>query len=171
MGQIHLPSMGVKETIDELVNRDRLPSENSKEGLLLLRDAWCEYDIAVMLASKFKRLSKCVFAAQLVVAWLIMCAATLEVGFLPVDLIGQLKYGKFFLGFLATALVSVESFFNATSRWRQLRSSANNLETAIWFYRTRSGDFELEHDNRDSSRPEKRFSQTINEWRDDLVSS
>lgn len=54
------------DLIRSLVTRDRLPETTELQGLLLLRDAWCEYDVIMYLAGRYKRLSKGVFLAQLV---------------------------------------------------------------------------------------------------------
>ena len=64
------------QLVNHLVKVDRLPKRNSLEGLLILRDVWREYDVAMMLAGKFKLRSKLIFGLQLLVLWLLVfCAA------------------------------------------------------------------------------------------------
>ena len=60
---------GAAKLVGELVKLDRLPNETTLQGLLLLRGAWCEYDVAMHLASRYKFRSKLIFLTQLFVAW------------------------------------------------------------------------------------------------------
>ena len=64
----------------------------------------------------------------------------------------------------ASALISLRGFFNAKARWRQLRSGAGLLESIIWCYRTRVGDFELRSNEPDSKQPEAFLCMQLNEW-------
>ena len=60
---------GMKDFIDELVNKDRIPTQNTLEELKLLQRAWDEHDIAVYLARRYKFAGKAIFVLQLLVAW------------------------------------------------------------------------------------------------------
>ena len=56
-------SLEVAETLfRQIVKLDRLPATNSWEGLQLLQEAWCEYDVAMHLADRYKVGSKLLFA-------------------------------------------------------------------------------------------------------------
>ena len=46
---------GVRKLVNTIVRLDRLPSSNSLEGLLLIKSAWCDYDVAMMLADWYKK--------------------------------------------------------------------------------------------------------------------
>ena len=59
---------GAHRLTSELVRLDRLPKENSPEGLLLLQDSWCDYDVVVYTAKYYKLGSKVLFVLQLVVS-------------------------------------------------------------------------------------------------------
>jgi hypothetical protein len=59
----------MKDFIDELVNKDRIPTQNTLEELKLLERAWNEHDIAVYLAKRYKFAGKAIFVLQLLVAW------------------------------------------------------------------------------------------------------
>eukprot|EP00966_Prymnesium_polylepis_P010853 249905-Prymnesium_polylepis.1 len=65
--------------------------------------------------------------------------------------------------------MSIEGLINAKSRWRQLRSGAGALESILWTYRARVGNFELDENRRDSNAPEAALCRIVNEWRDELV--
>ena len=49
---------GAHRLVNHLVRLDRLPPNNSLEGLLLLRSAWRDYDVAMLMASRYKRSCK-----------------------------------------------------------------------------------------------------------------
>lgn len=76
--------VGAKRLVQYLVKLDRLPKQNSLEALQLLREAWCSYDVVMLLASKSKCWSKFLFSIQLLVAWFIVVGSTLK---------SQLSYG------------------------------------------------------------------------------
>ena len=57
---------------------DRLPKENRTEGLLLLRSAWNDYDVAIRLATRYKRACKLAFIGQLVLSWAAVASATIN---------------------------------------------------------------------------------------------
>ena len=44
--------------VSKLVRLDRLPQSNSLEGLLLLQNAWCKYDVCMYLAGRYKLVCK-----------------------------------------------------------------------------------------------------------------
>lgn len=68
---------GARRLVNQLVRLDRLPTSTNLEGLQLLRHAWRDYDVAVLLATRYKRVCKVLFAFQLVLGWLIVCGTTL----------------------------------------------------------------------------------------------
>ena len=167
---------GASRLVGELVKLDRLPNETNQQGLLLLRSAWCEFDVAMMLADQYKVRSKLIFLAQLWVAFAMvlvalslmfdqacsqMEAASSDLAWKP-----HVLFGLSTLVFLISVL---ESLLNATTRWHQLRSMACSLEATIWMYRARVSRFQQSIS--DSARPEVELLSSINAWRDELVSA
>jgi len=57
---------------------DRIPKREGLEGLLLLRQAWCEYDIAMYLADRYKVVSKTFYILVLVLEILIIAFTVLK---------------------------------------------------------------------------------------------
>ena len=145
-----------------LVRLDRLPEYTSAQGLLLLRDAWCEVDVASYLADYYKRICKALFVVQIILAWLVVAMASIssyfeatyscEVMSIYPPILQQLI---FLAAVLLTAVISLQGMYNSRPRWRQLRNGANSLESVIWMYRTRVGRFEVDDSNRRADRPEK----------------
>ena len=144
-----------------LVRLDRLPEYTSAQGLLLLRDAWCEVDVASHLADQYKWNCKALFIVQITLAWLVVVAAAVSSYLDPcadqaisiyLPILQQLT---FITALLLTAVISLQGMYNSRPRWRQLRNGANSLESIIWMYRTRVGRFEVDESNRRADRPEK----------------
>jgi len=64
--------VAANKTVRHLVRLDRLPKENSIEGLRLLRAAWDEYDVGMHNAGRYKMIAKVIFVLQLLVQVLIV---------------------------------------------------------------------------------------------------
>ena len=54
--------ISVKNMVDMLTRADRLPKNNSYEALLIIRDAWCIYDLFAHTASTMKLRAKVSYA-------------------------------------------------------------------------------------------------------------
>ena len=65
-----------RKQVLRLVQLDRLPRANPLVGLLLLRDAWKDYDVAVEMAGRYKHWCKRLFLLQLTLSWLVVVAST-----------------------------------------------------------------------------------------------
>lgn len=167
--------------IKHLVRLDRLPTSTKLEGLLLLRSAWNDYDVAMMLADRYKHISKILFALQLLLGWLVISLSNAwemscdgeDALFIP----NALKYAPlmkksiFVISALTTMIVSFDGLFNAKSRWHHLRTSACKLESIIWQYRTRVGDFSETAQQTLQDTAETKLMYHINEWRDELMAA
>lgn len=158
--------------VKQIVRLDRLPERTSLEGLLLLRDAWDDYDVTQLRAVRYKWFSKIFFFVQLVIGHLVICCATLGLVTNPAagsDDPGVFMEVSFGLTLASSVLLVVEGTVKSKLRWRQLRSYAGSLERMIWLYRTRAGPFALPNSNPDSRQPEVEFCSSLNAWRDDLA--
>ena len=76
----------------------------------------------------------------------------------------------FALSLLVSALYSVDSLIQARSRWRALRSSAGELESMIWRYRSRVEPFTVGSTTQNAG-PEWAFNRAIADWIDELASA
>jgi hypothetical protein len=54
--------VAVKNMVDMLTRADRLPKRNSYEALLIIRDAWCIYDLFAYTATNMKSRAKISYA-------------------------------------------------------------------------------------------------------------
>ena len=167
---------GAHRLVNQLVRLDRLPPCNSLEGLLLLQDAWRDFDVAMLLAGRYKRLCKAIFAAQLFFSWLVVVGSGGGDELLEPTLSQDAGGGQwpiedivFALSVAVSILVSLEAVLHSKARWRQLRSGACALQSTIWRYRSRTGPFEVEESRRDSTRPEHMLCTVLNQWRTNLM--
>ena len=174
--------------VNTLVRLDRLPTETSLEGLLLLRQAWDEHDIAKHLAGWYKVVAKLLFVVQLllgfgVVGVAAMSDAILEQagvsanasrvvgvdGMAPAEWTEMVATLVFGLSLGASFLISLDSFLNAKSKWRQLRSFAGTLTSIIWQYRCRIAPFDVDRSNPDGSQPETALREALIAWRNEMA--
>jgi len=73
----------------------------------------------------------------------------------------------FSLSLVNALVLSLVAVWNPVSRWRQLRSAANSLESAIWKYRARVGEFQIHVQQ--SAGPEVKLSAFLRDWLDSVL--
>lgn len=172
-----------KVLVRDLVRLDRLPMSEDLESLLLLRDAWDEYDTKSRLAKYNKRLSKIMYGLLIILSIVIVSctvwqshaeAAQLRCQGNPPDCqtfaaqidVDSLGTVVFVLSLLSAFLVAISSFVNPVQRWRRLRSSCNLLQSTIYQYRAHVGDFALSSKQPDAARVA--FRDFLAQWRKDI---
>ena len=64
---VHADERETHKVVNSVVRLDRLPTENSPEALHLLHEAWCEYDVAMHLATHYKYIAKFLYAMHLAI--------------------------------------------------------------------------------------------------------
>lgn len=141
-----------------LIKLDELPKQNPLEGLLLLDRAWCDVDVARYLAKRYKILCKALFVIQLLLAWLAIFAATLASGASSV----RLPHAVFAVSMALAFVSGLEKVLQPKNRWRLLRATSEQLESIIWCYRTRVGQFAVPANRSpDDGRAEKKLLDAI----------
>ena len=180
---VHSPIQVQEALLQQVVQIDRVPSKNSIEGLLLIQEAWCEYDVAMHLANWYKWLSKVLFTLQLLLSWalgLTTCLisspnvldnsnpANLNGFALTVENSGASIV--FALSLMITLVASIDALLNSKARWMQLRSAAGTLESTIYLYRTRCSEFEVDPTDRRTRQPEISLRMFLVKWRSELAS-
>ena len=175
---------GISKLIDRLVRLDRLPKENPVEGLLLLRSAWCDYDVAMVLASRYKCWCKLMFVLQLILSWLVVAlsaASTFIETSTFADVTNISREDSYRLSFVIvesvfgvslalSMLLSLASLVDSKNKWRALRSGAGSLQATIWMYRTRVGPFEIDESTEvNFAVPEDALMKALTKFREDLI--
>ena len=129
---------------------DRLPKENSLEALRTLRSAWDTIDVCVLVSRRNKFISKGAYLTLLLLGIVTTTVATfVATGILPDReeaagssvLNGAGSYGITALSLLTSVCVGVISFLSPVQKWQQLRSTASQLESETWRFRTRTGPY------------------------------
>ncbi|CAE7266464.1 unnamed protein product [Symbiodinium sp. CCMP2592] len=166
--QVNIHDMAeAKRIVNNLIQSDRLPRTNSLEGLLLMQQAWCECDVAHHLANRYKIQTKVLYVCQLLLAWLVILFSQVQLGatssFASSDIV-------FVLAVLHGAVVSVEGYLRPKPKWQALRGGATALESMMWLYRTRVGQFRM-GPAQDPRNPEIVFCRQLNEWTEDLFAA
>eukprot|EP00928_Gymnodinium_smaydae_P018142 TRINITY_DN16905_c0_g2_i1.p1 TRINITY_DN16905_c0_g2~~TRINITY_DN16905_c0_g2_i1.p1 ORF type:complete len:1211 (-),score=206.07 TRINITY_DN16905_c0_g2_i1:188-3775(-) len=184
-----------KRLIDSLVKVDRVPDEEPLDGLLLLSEAWDHYDMKMHLASWYKRFAKVVYILSLFLG-LVAVTVTVIQGLatkdnnrlqlcaglttnLPPECSDANSLGLqgmdrqtasttlFLISVCSSVLISIEGYQNSGQRWRQLRTAAQSLESTIWRYRTRVGEFSEQNGFR---QPQIAFGEALKTWNAELMS-
>ena len=179
---------GSVRLVNKLVRLDRLPRENPLEGLLLLRSAWRDYDVAMALASRYKCWCKLIFVVQLLIGWLVVALSTASnfvfhdyfayaFGSKTADYDAEsvsniLLESSFAATLVLSIIISLDSLMGYKSKWKALRRGAGALQSAIWLYRTRVGPYAMEESPRKGAgRSERQLMTTLQNIRKNLISS
>ena len=149
----------------------RLPEENGKKGDKLLAEAWLDYDVAMMLADRYKLYCHALIALQNLIGWATVALSTLsnvETEWLDPVASNRALFG---LALATSAVLTVEALLKSRTRWRQLRAHACTMKKTIWCYRTRIAPFSVTHGESADSGPDSVLVEALNEWRQSVMSS
>ena len=120
-----------RQLLKHIAKLDRLPTETSLRGLLLLHSAWCQFDVAMLLARRYKHICKVLMASQLLVGWAVVLFGT--VASLVTQFNTPLVETVFIFSVISSIILGIEGLLSAKARWFQLRASAGALESIIWY--------------------------------------
>ena len=160
-----------KSTVYELSHMDKLPQRNTLGATTVLKSAWCLYDICQYNRSRYRRISQILFLLQNLIV-----ISTITVTVLNFERVGAdsehemlIKFDAvvFYLALLSAFVGGVDAFFNPTTRWKTLQGEMARLESHIWRFRTRSGEYE--HDNADPKAPEVLLRNVVERIRKDIL--
>ena len=130
---------------NKMMDKDGLPEKNTLEALMVLRQAWDMADIGQHVLKSYKVVGKVAYAALTLLAIAIVTVSVLT----PViDGSGVSLKGKklselltFAFSVLTSFVTALMAFVNPVLRWKNLRHNVASLESIIWLFRTRTGDF------------------------------
>ena len=186
---LHLPNVHALNVVDDslhassellrkLVRLDRLPKQTPLTGLRLLDGCWRDYDVAMLLATRYKRACKVLFLLQLLLNWLVVAGSSFSTSDEFIEDLdtpsGTMSDAVFILSVALAALFSLEGMLSAKSRWRQLRSASGQLQSIVWMYRARVPPFDVDTTNHfsdaQSGAPETELAKMLSTWRQELMS-
>ena len=166
---------GSKLLVDTLCRTSRLPRENSVEALELLQRAWNQHDVAVHLARFYKRLGRLLYMMYIMVgqATIAVTAVFLALGYGDADDEstdpGHMQYTLFALAMAGSVVLIADRFFNPTQRGGQLRAGAAQLESIVWRFRARIGQFAVPQGNAAPKGPDYALRDCMTNWHEDLT--
>lgn len=147
-----------------LVKLDRLPEEETIEGLRLIRQAWDISDVCMHFAGKYKMIAKALFIAQCCLSIFSVLVTVIHLG---VDMPKSTMSWTLFC--IATSLgvqSGITAFLNPAQRWKDVRCIGAAAKSTVFQYRTRTGRFVLS--KVDPRQPERILYEEIKDCRGSL---
>ena len=147
---------GSERLLSEIMKKGQMPITESLEGLKVLRSAWEFIDIGQSNLKAYKFLSKFIYMIMIVCCIVTVCLAVLS------DFIDSLMTNVdanmtptgsliFYLSIASTFVIALNAYVNPNGRWKQIRDTTCDLESAIWQFRTRTGQFKVKWHETDAS--------------------
>eukprot|EP00656_Telonema_subtile_P051846 TRINITY_DN7075_c0_g1_i2.p1 TRINITY_DN7075_c0_g1~~TRINITY_DN7075_c0_g1_i2.p1 ORF type:complete len:886 (+),score=158.92 TRINITY_DN7075_c0_g1_i2:107-2764(+) len=169
-----------KDTLAQLLRRliklDNLPAENPIGGMELLVEAWNIVEMASLIGHRYKRGAKVLILLTLLIGIAVVAVVVLKAEIDTGENIGGTSMSEsdaisFVLTLALTVLSACSAIFSPNERWKHLCSIAFQLESEIWRYRTRVGDYSNTNHrlNAHSISPETALRETIIEMRQNLT--
>lgn len=121
---------------------DRLPSKNSQEALLLLRRAWVLVDLYHYNAAIYKFFSKLAYFCTLILGVSIVVISVLQPFYREVldDVTSQRLLLT--LALALSGITGATTMIDPNTKWLTLRGTALAMESEIWKFRTRVGEYQ-----------------------------
>eukprot|EP00747_Dinoflagellata_sp_TGD_P149465 gnl/TRDRNA2_/TRDRNA2_177016_c0_seq1.p1 gnl/TRDRNA2_/TRDRNA2_177016_c0~~gnl/TRDRNA2_/TRDRNA2_177016_c0_seq1.p1 ORF type:complete len:1155 (-),score=236.24 gnl/TRDRNA2_/TRDRNA2_177016_c0_seq1:118-3582(-) len=132
---------GCEKRLFSLAQIDRLPSENKTETLILLRRAWTTVDVFHASAFIYKWSAKVLYFFLLLLGTAVVTVTTL--GSIEPDLMSAQTQSNLLLGLAlgSTFVTGWVTIIDPHKKWMQLRGGALTLESEIWKFRCRIGEY------------------------------
>ena len=145
----------VKSLVTLLTQADRLPKYNSYEALMIIRDAWCCYDIFAYTSSRMKVRAKISYMVFLLNGLLLTTTAVygenIKLLFGVVDTVsilgnhfGVIGLILFALSLFGSIIAGYLAYVDPVKRWKELRLMSLHLKRDIWQFRTRSAKYAVD---------------------------
>jgi hypothetical protein len=165
---------GLGDLLESIVEKDRLPSKELLEGLSVIRSAWNIIDVGHTNLNAYKYLSKFIYLFMLASGITTVCLTVftddIDLTMPEIDA-NMTPTGSmiFYLSVASTFVTAFNAYINPSGRWRQIRDTTCNLESAIWQYRTRTGLFKMQPNEEDM--PTAVLKNAVSHAVDTLISS
>ena len=146
--------------------------KTTHEGLELLNDAWDSVDVTHIAADQFKNLCKISYAIQLFLGILISVFSVAGANWSSGNEVTEilLKRATLVSSLLLAAVVSMDTMFAPRSNWLHLRIHAVMLESIIWKFRMRAGEFKVDINDLNIHLAEGNFKEALQDWKNQLNS-
>jgi hypothetical protein len=144
----------IRRMIVNISDMQKLPEANSLEALIELCDAWDQNMKYHVIADSYKFVAKTSYKIVLLLGILVTVLSVLNSqGY-------NFKNEIVLLGFITTAVLGYVSFMNPSVRWQQLRVAALTLESQIYLFRCRAGQYRI-YDSSKEDAVDRAFRDTV----------
>ena len=154
---------GVSLVMNNVAKIDNLPEKHTKEALSLIQHSWCLVDAYHSSATFHKWVAKICYFLMLLFSISVVAVGLVTTNASPIKVDKYLgNYIIIGLSLTNALIAGLTSFMNPATRWHHLRSSALEIESHIWQFRTRSGKYR-ETRSGTSRNAEKTLHETLKE--------
>jgi hypothetical protein len=136
----------LQATLERAAKIDRLPTSNSREALLVLRQAWDHVDTFNHVAKSNKTVAKAAFVALLATSLWVTCSSVVasNVGTLTEPDVANISHFMLVLTLLSSLIAGYMSYADPLTKWHELKAASLDLESEIWKFRCRVGGYSTE---------------------------
>jgi hypothetical protein len=136
----------LRATLQRAAKIDRLPTSNSREALLILRQAWDHVDIFSDVAKSNKKAAKVAFVALLVTSlWVTVSSVVASnVDWLTEPDVANISHFMLGLTMLSSLIAGYMSHVDPLTKWHELKAASLDLESEIWKFRCRVAGYSTE---------------------------
>ena len=122
-------------------NTSRIPQQETVEALKLLAQAWDTVDYCHKQAAMYKFGAKVAYVVQLMLGIAAVILSLAHERETPQGGTSYYQDAVLAVAVAATFVAGITAFYNPQSRWKELRCVAASLQSTIFLFRTRTGDF------------------------------
>lgn len=133
-----------KRTLSKIAKIDYLPTANTLEQLVVLRRAWTFYDIFQSEADRYRTLSKWGYLSMLIIGGLTIWVVTLKDLFphhMPSNWLVMSQNIVLALSLFGSLVAGLITMCEPSRKWLALRAAALAIESEVWKFRTRMGEY------------------------------
>jgi len=140
----------IKATIKRVAKTDRFPQKNTFEGFQILQSTWDKIDVFNEQAVRQKRNAKRAYILLLLLGAAVTIITVVSINFegfhchdnpITVDWTQYTDSIIITLTLSASITAALVAYANPGTKWQQLRGASLALESEVWKFRTRTGDY------------------------------
>jgi len=140
----------IKATIKRVAKTDRFPQKNTIEGFQILQSTWDKVDIFNEIANRHKSNAKRAYFLLLLLGAAVTITTVVSInysGYHCTDNTDDIYWTQYTdsiivtLTLTASVVAALVAYSNPGTKWQQLRGATLALESEIWKFRTRTGEY------------------------------
>ena len=131
----------IKTTIKRVAKTDRFPQKNTIEGFQILQSTWDKIDIFNDQAVRQKMNAKRSYCLLLFLGATVTITTVCSINLSEQDWTKHTDQIIVALTLLSSIVAALVAYSNPGTKWQQLRGAALALESEVWRFRTRTGEY------------------------------